>query len=133
MSDPRSSEESRPQLPFCGNLDGDSNRDAEFLALNPLEPPPHRSGEDSSQPRPPAPPRCRAKGCIFPVHGEGETRCAHHQREECEPKLFLSLQPSNFLLDQAKFGVPEKDYDYSRARDRRRLAVQREARWDEVA
>jgi len=132
MSAPTPSEE-YPQLPFCGNLDADGNRDAESLALNRLQPLPHHSGENSSRGPAPTPPRCCAKGCIFPVHGEGETRCAHHQREECEPKHFLSLQPSNFLLDQAKFGVPEKDYDYSRARDRRRLAVQREAGWDEVA
>lgn len=81
----------------------------------------------------PAADRCREKGCIFPVRAPGERTCALHRLAEDEPKLFLSLQPSSFLLDQAKFGVPDPDFDYSRARDRRRLAVLRERTLGEVA
>jgi hypothetical protein len=77
--------------------------------------------------------RCREKGCIFPVNTPGQGTCALHRLAEKEPKLFLSLQPSSFLLDQAKFVVPDRDFDYSRARDRRRLAVQRERILEDVA
>jgi len=77
--------------------------------------------------------RCREKGCIFPVSTPGEETCALHRLAEKEPKLFLSLQPSSFLLDQAKFVIPDRDFDYSRARDRRRLAVLREQTLEDVA
>ena len=77
--------------------------------------------------------RCREKGCIFPVNTPGEGTCVLHRLAEKEPKLFLSLQPSSFLLDQAKFVVPHRDFDYSRARDRRRLAVLRERTLEDVA
>lgn len=77
--------------------------------------------------------RCREKGCIFPVSTSGEGACAMHRLAEKEPKLFLSLQPSSFLLDQAKFVIPDRDFDYSRARDRRRLAVLREQTLEDVA
>ncbi len=77
--------------------------------------------------------RCSVKGCIFPARGSKDKRCAHHLLADREPKLFLSLQPSSFLLDQAKFGLPDPDYDHSRARDRSRLAAQRERLWEEVA
>jgi hypothetical protein len=77
--------------------------------------------------------RCREKGCIFPVSAPGEATCALHRLAESEPKLFLSLQPSSFLLDQAKFIVPDREFDYSRARDRRRLAMLREQTLEDVA
>lgn len=47
--------------------------------------------------------------------------------------LFLSCQPTMLLLDQAKFGPPDPEADYSRARDRRRLATLREEFLEEVA
>ncbi len=71
--------------------------------------------------------RCAEKGCIYPA-GPGETgRCLQHQRQQREPALFHSRQPSMILLDCAKFGLPEEEPEDSRFRDRRRLAAQREA------
>ena len=90
----------------------------------------------SATPAPPAPGgasgRCAVKGCIFPV-ARGGIQCLLHDLAEKEPKHFLSVQPSVLLLDQAKFGVPDSDYDDSRARDRRRLAALREKFREEVA
>jgi hypothetical protein len=80
-----------------------------------------------------ASPRCSVKGCIFPATRGGGGQCLLHTLAEKEPKHFLSLQPSVLLLDQAKFGVPDADYDDSRARDRRRLAALRERFREEVA
>ena len=71
--------------------------------------------------------RCAEKGCIYPA-GPGESgRCRQHQRQQHEPTLFHSRQPSMILLDCAKFGLPEEEPEDSRFRDRRRLAAQREA------
>lgn len=78
-------------------------------------------------------PRCCEKGCIFPATGSGTGRCLQHDLEELEPALFNSCQPTMLLLDQAKFGVPDPEGDYSRARDRRRLAALREEFLEEVA
>jgi len=71
--------------------------------------------------------RCIEKGCVYPA-GPGENgRCLQHQREQHEPALFHSCQPSMTLLDCAKFGLSEEEPEDSRFRDRRRLAAQREA------
>src|SRR5208337_374902 len=71
--------------------------------------------------------RCGERGCIYPA-GPGESgRCLQHQRQQREPALFHSRQPSMILLDCAKFGLPEEEPEDSRFRDRRRLAAQREA------
>jgi hypothetical protein len=78
-------------------------------------------------------PRCCEKGCIFPATGSGTGRCLQHDLEELEPALFNSCQPTMLLLDQAKFGLPDLEGDYSRARDRRRLAALREEFLEEVA
>jgi len=78
-------------------------------------------------------PRCCEKGCIFPATGSGTGRCLQHDLEELEPALFNSCQPTMLLLDRAKFGLPDPEADYSRARDRRRLAALREEFLDEVA
>lgn len=78
-------------------------------------------------------PRCCERGCIFPATGSGTGRCLQHDLEELEPALFISCQPTMLLLDQAKFGLPDPEADYSRARDRRRLAVLREEFLEEVA
>ena len=77
--------------------------------------------------------RCCEKACIFPATGSGTGRCLQHDLEELEPALFISCQPSMLLLDQAKFGVPDPEGDYSRARDRRRLAALREEFLDGAA
>jgi hypothetical protein len=78
-------------------------------------------------------PRCAEKGCIFPATGSGTGRCLLHELEEREPALFLSCQPTLLVLDQWKFGLPDPEADYSRARDRRRLATLREEFLEEVA
>jgi hypothetical protein len=77
--------------------------------------------------------RCSSKGCVFPAPGGGSGKCWQHQREELEPKHFLSRQPTYLVLDRAKFGLPDEEYDSSRARDRRRLAELREQFLEEVA
>ncbi len=79
-------------------------------------------------------PRCDERGCVFPVVAPGKRKCLAHDREEREPKLFGSLQPTVLLLDQAKYGLPdpETEPDDSRARDRHRQTAEREAFFEEV-
>ena len=77
--------------------------------------------------------RCREKGCVFPAARSESGRCLQHDRQYSEPALFHSQQPSMLLLDQAKFGLPDSEPDDSRARDRRRFAVLREANLDEAS
>lgn len=77
--------------------------------------------------------RCSEKGCIFPVARHTTGKCLYHDREQREPALFHSLQPSMLLLDRAKFGLPDPKGDDSRARDRRRLAALREQCLEEAA
>jgi hypothetical protein len=71
--------------------------------------------------------RCVERGCIYPAGPGKSERCLQHQRQQREPTLFHSRQPSMILLDCAKFGLPEEEPEDSRFRDRRRLAAQREA------
>jgi hypothetical protein len=78
-------------------------------------------------------PRCSEKGCIFPATESGTGKCLLHDLEEREPALFLSCQPTLLVLDQGKFGLPDPEADYSRVRDRRRLATLREKFLEEVA
>jgi hypothetical protein len=78
-------------------------------------------------------PRCSERGCIFPATGSGTGRCLLHDLEEREPTHFLSCQPTLLILDLGKFGPPDPDADYSRARDRRRLATLREEFLEEIA
>jgi len=71
-------------------------------------------------------PRCREKGCVFPAGLGMAGRCLHHDRQLHEPVLFNSRQPTQLLLDRAKFGLPNSEPDDSRAADRRRQTQQRE-------
>lgn len=68
--------------------------------------------------------RCSEKGCVFPATWLGSGRCRHHDRQDQEPALFLSQQPSMLLLDHAKFGLADSEFERggSRFSDRRRLA-----------
>ena len=68
--------------------------------------------------------RCNEKGCVFPAALLGSGRCCHHDRQDQEPALFLSQQPSMLLLDHAKFGLADSEFERggSRSGDRRRLA-----------
>ena len=72
-------------------------------------------------------PRCSEKGCVFPASSDGLGRCVQHDRQNREPVLFSSLQPTRMVLDRAKFGVSEIEVDTSRAQDRRKLAGIRQA------
>jgi hypothetical protein len=77
--------------------------------------------------------RCSSKGCVFPASAHGMGKCWQHELEELEPTHFLSCQPTHWLLDRAKFGLPDEECDDSRARDRRRLAALREQFLDDAA
>jgi hypothetical protein len=73
-------------------------------------------------------PRCRERGCIFPAFGGAGGKCFHHYREELEPAMFLSKQPTRAALDQGKFLHFDKELLFgSREADRRRLESEREA------
>jgi len=78
-------------------------------------------------------PRCSIKGCIFPAASAHGTLCLFHELAEKEPMHFLSVQPSTMCLDRAKYGIAETEYDNSRARDRRALALQLARFRNEVA
>jgi hypothetical protein len=78
-------------------------------------------------------PRCSERGCIFPATESGTGRCLLHELEEREPAHFLSCQPTLLILDLGKFGPPDPEADYSRARDRRRLATLREEFLEDIA
>ena len=66
--------------------------------------------------------RCSEKGCVFPASSPGSAKCSYHMRQQEEPALFRSHQPTGLLLDRAIMGPAEKEYDVSRKRDRRRMA-----------
>lgn len=74
--------------------------------------------------------RCVEKGCVFPAAPGVEGRCLHHQRQQQEPGLYSSHQPSSALVGRGKFGPPRADeIDPSagkRGFDRRRLMAERE-------
>ena len=78
-------------------------------------------------------PRCSTKGCVFPASPGGAGRCLYHEIEELEPVHFASRQPTQWVLEQAKFGLPDEECDASAARDRRRLAALRERFLEDVA
>lgn len=77
------------------------------------------------------PGRCAEKGCVFPaVLGSGG-RCLHHSRQQQEPGLYSSQQPSAMLLACGKFGPARIDETERAGRrgdhaDRRRLLEERE-------
>lgn len=73
------------------------------------------------------PTRCAEKGCVFPASGPGGW-CLHHERQRLEPSLYHSRQPTSLVIARAKFGPAKEEPELEfRQRDRRRLAVQREA------
>jgi len=71
--------------------------------------------------------RCRIKGCIFPAAPHTNGRCLHHYRQENEPTLFHSHQPTLLILEHAKFELPLTHTKDFRRSDQRRLAALREA------
>ncbi len=72
--------------------------------------------------------RCQEKGCIFPALRGGAGKCAHHHREEREPAMYLSKQPTRAALEHGKFLHLDEELLFgSREADRRRLEAEREA------
>ncbi len=66
--------------------------------------------------------RCSEKGCVFPASSLSGGKCSYHQRQQEEPVLFRSHQPTGLLLDPARMSPSDREYDGSRKRDRRRMA-----------
>ena len=74
------------------------------------------------------PGRCVEKGCVFPAVPGSGGRCLHHSRQQQEPGLYSSLQPSSMLLACGKFGPSRAEVAERRGdlEDRRRLVKERE-------
>jgi hypothetical protein len=74
--------------------------------------------------------RCVEKGCVFPAAPGPEGKCLHHQRQQHEPGLYSSHQPSSALVARGKFGPPRAEElepgGAKRGLDRRRLMAERE-------
>ena len=82
-------------------------------------------------PRTVLPGRCLEKGCVFPAWPGTGGKCVHHQRQQQEPGLYSSQQPSAMLVARGLFGpasIEEIDRGERRAnrQDRRRLTAERE-------
>jgi hypothetical protein len=70
--------------------------------------------------------RCGEKGCIFPASGGGG-KCVHHTRQEREPSMYHSKQPTWATLEQGRFVEPREELTFgSRQADRRRFDAERE-------
>jgi hypothetical protein len=89
-----------------------------------------------SQPRPPTDEtsvhpffslRCKMKGCVFPASEPESGLCHCHNLQETEPRLFESLQPIFHVMEQAKFGSADSDFDDVHLRERRLRASLRKA------
>lgn len=78
------------------------------------------------RPVPPEPPRCKEKGCVFPATKEGAGFCIHHRRQETEPSLFSSLQPTWFVVYRSA-DSDRNGNSTGRIHDRHRLAAQSRA------
>ena len=74
--------------------------------------------------------RCLERGCVFPALPGADGRCLHHQRQQREPSLYCSHQPSFALVQRSKFGPARSDdvepAANARGFDRRRLVAERE-------
>ena len=85
----------------------------------------------SSRPPLPVPSRrCAEKGCVFPVAPGGGDRCLHHRRQEDEPALYSSRQPSSAVVARGKFGPVSaaaiRDASDLPSHERRRMEAERE-------
>jgi hypothetical protein len=78
------------------------------------------------------PMRCSEKGCVFPAARATKGKCLDHDRRYCVPELFHSFQPTMLLMDQAKYILPDSEFEDSRHLDRRRLADDRLAAFEEA-
>lgn len=70
--------------------------------------------------------RCSEKGCVFPAARPDSEFCVHHRRQESEPELFRSWQPT-WLVIHRSTGPDGTASPRSRAHDRFRLAAQSKA------
>jgi hypothetical protein len=75
--------------------------------------------------------RCSEKGCVFPALPGSGGRCMNHQRQQQEPDLCLSQQPSSILVARGKFGPArveeiERGERRESVKDRRRMMAERE-------
>ena len=71
--------------------------------------------------------RCREKGCIFPAVCEESGKCLHHYRQEREPAMYHSKQPTWAAMEQGKFVDLGNELTFgSREADRRRFDAERE-------
>jgi len=78
---------------------------------------------------PTLPGRCVEKGCVFPAAPGADGRCLNHLRQQQEPALYSSYQPSSALVARGKFGPAKADEGEradKRGIDRRRLMAERE-------
>lgn len=97
-------------------------------SLTTFQPPPVTTQKEAPQVAATAPARCRERGCIFPALGGADGKCFHHFREEREPAMFLSKQPTRAALDHGKFLPADEELMFgSRGADRRRLESERQA------
>jgi hypothetical protein len=72
--------------------------------------------------------RCQERGCIFPALGRAGGKCVHHYREEREPAMYVSKQPTRAALDHGKFFHVDEELMFgSREADRRRFDAERQA------
>jgi hypothetical protein len=78
-------------------------------------------------------PRCCVKGCVFPAAPYSAGKCLQHDRQQREPALFQSLQPTLLLLDQARFVLPDVRPPECRWPVRHRSTHQRDRLFREVA
>jgi hypothetical protein len=106
------------------------------------KPPSHRAPPDlklnlPAVPVPPAaevnradsrsPGRCSERGCVFPAEENALGFCFYHERQQLEPALFCSWQPTWIIVNRAATGLDVCDPGDDRSHDRRRLAAQRDA------
>jgi hypothetical protein len=86
---------------------------------------PANSGRSEAQATP-LPGRCAEKGCVFPACRPDSEFCVHHRRQEMEPTLFRSWQPTWLLIHRAT-GPDGSGSRRGRVHDRFRLAAQSKA------
>lgn len=70
--------------------------------------------------------RCAERGCVFPAAGCDSQYCVHHRRQEMEPALFHSRQPT-WLIIHRSTGPDGSASLRGRSHDRFRLAAQSKA------
>lgn len=71
--------------------------------------------------------RCRIKGCVFPASDPATGMCHSHGRQEIEPEFFQSYQPILYVLQQGKYGIPDRSFDNAHFHKRRLLFRHRKA------